>query len=201
MDGKTTFDTDSIDPTDRYKLLIGLVVPRPIGWVGTVSADGILNLAPYSFFNVVAGTPPTVLYSTGMSERIKDSLTNARDTGEFTLNVVTEDLLEAMNLTSTEAGPEIDEFALANLTAVPGEMVSAPLVSEAKGNLECRVTEIVELGDPPRNAVVFGEVVRIHVKPEVLDGTRIDHEALRAVGRMAGDTYCRTTEIIRLTRP
>lgn len=201
MDAMTTFVAADLDEQTRYKLLTGLVVPRPIGWIGTRSAAGILNLAPYSFFTMVAGTPPTVLFAPGLTARRKDSLVNAEATGEFTVNVVTEEVAAAMNLTSGEYPPEVDEFALGGLTPVTGQVVQAPMVAEAKASLECRVTRIVEVGRPPGAAVVFGEVLRIHVRDEVLDGTRIDHEALRAVGRMAGDGYCTTRHRFEMARP
>jgi flavin reductase (DIM6/NTAB) family NADH-FMN oxidoreductase RutF len=201
MNPKTTFNPADLDGVDRYKLLIGLIVPRPIGWIGTAAEDGTANLAPYSFFNVVAGTPPTVLFAPGLTQGVKDSLANARTSGEFTVSIVTEDLAEAMNVTSGEYPPEVDEFVVAGLTAVKGVAVEAPMVSEAKANLECRVTRIVDVGEPAGAAVVFGEVVAIHVQNEVLDGTRVDHEALRAVGRMAGDGYATTRDRFEMPRP
>jgi flavin reductase (DIM6/NTAB) family NADH-FMN oxidoreductase RutF len=194
-DTKTIFVANDLDGVDRYKLLIGLVVPRPIGWVGTVDADGVRNLAPYSFFNVVAGTPPTVLFSPGRRNgEPKDSLHNVVSTGEFTINLVDEALAEAMNLTSGEYGPEVDEFELAGLTTLPGEAVRAPLVVASPANLECRVTRTVDLGDPPTNTVVFGNIERIHVRADLLDGTRVDPLGLRAIGRMAGSGYTRTAD-------
>jgi flavin reductase (DIM6/NTAB) family NADH-FMN oxidoreductase RutF len=194
-DTKTIYVANDLDGVDRYKLLIGLVVPRPIGWVGTVDADGVRNLAPYSFFNVVAGTPPTVLFSPGRRNgEPKDTLHNVVATGEFTINLVDEALAEAMNLTSGEYGPEVDEFELAGLATVPGEAVRAPLVVASPANLECRVTRTVDLGDPPSNTVVFGNIERIHVRADLLDGTRVDPLGLRAVGRMAGAGYTRTAD-------
>jgi len=192
---KTVFAPGDLAGIDRYKLLIGLVVPRPIGWVGTVAADGTRNLAPYSFCNVVAGTPPTVLFSPGRRRGTpKDSLANVLETGEFTINIVDEALAEAMNLTAGEYGPEVDEFELAGLESVPGEVVSAPLVVAAPANLECRLIQTVDLGDPPTNTVVFGSVERIHVRSDLLDGTRVDPIGLKAVGRMAGSGYVRTVD-------
>lgn len=200
---KETFNPDDMPGLDRYKLLIGLVVPRPIGWIGTTDGRGNHNLAPYSFFNVVAGTPPTVLFSPGLRDGAeKDSLVNVRATMEFSVNIVTEETAEAMNVTSGDYPREVDEFALAGLTAVPGHAVAAPLVLESKANLECRVTQIVELTDPPTNAVVFGNVVRIHVAADLLDGTRVIPERLRAVGRMAGSGYTRTADgLFEMERP
>lgn len=192
---KTIFEPDDLGGVDRYKLLIGLVVPRPIGWVGTVSPDGVRNLAPYSFFNVVAGTPPTVLFSPGRRNgEPKDSLHNALATGEFSINLVDESLAEAMNLTSGEYAPSVDEVDLAELHAAPGEIVAAPLVRASPANLECVVTQSVDIGDPPSNTVVFGTIVRIHVRPDLLDGTRVDPVGLKAVGRMAGSGYTRTVD-------
>ena len=201
MSDHITFDPDRLEAVDRYKLLSGLIVPRPIGWVGTRDASGVPNLAPYSFFNLVVGTPPTVLFCPGRHGRIKDTLANARETGEFTLSVVTEDTVEAMNATSGEYPPEVDEFEVAGVTPVAGDVVRAPLVGEAAAALECVVTQIVDVGTPSTAAVVFGHVVRIHASPRILDGTRIDHDALRAVGRMAGDGYVRTTDRFSLPRP
>ena len=184
-----------LDGTARYKLLTGLIIPRPIGWVGTVAADGTRNLAPYSYFNAVAATPPTVIFSTGRPQgRIKDTLANVTATGEFTLSIVDERLTDAMHATSAAYAPEIDEFTETELTATWGDEVHAPFVAEARAALECRVSQIVDLGDPVSASVVFGDVLRIHVADGVLDGTRIDHRELRAVGRIAGTTYVTTAD-------
>lgn len=192
---KVVFDADELSGADRYKLLIGLVVPRPIGWVGTVAEDGTRNLAPYSFFNVVAGTPPTVLFSPGRRGGIpKDSLHNVLSTGEFTINIVDEGVAEAMNVTAGEYGPDIDEFDVTGLVSIPGQVVGAPLVVASPANLECRVVQTVELGDPPTNTVVFGSIEQVHVRADLLDGTRVDPLRLKAVGRMAGSGYTRTAD-------
>jgi flavin reductase (DIM6/NTAB) family NADH-FMN oxidoreductase RutF len=192
---KVAFDTAELGGADRYKLLIGLVVPRPIGWVGTLGDDGTRNLAPFSFFNVVAGTPPTVLFSPGRRGGApKDSLRNVLATGEFTINIVDESVAEAMNLTSGNYGPEIDEFDVTGLESMPGQVVDAPLVVASPANLECRVFHTVELGDPPTNTVVFGSIERVHVRSDLLDGTRVDPLRLKAVGRMAGSGYTRSAD-------
>jgi flavin reductase (DIM6/NTAB) family NADH-FMN oxidoreductase RutF len=192
---KTTFDTAEMAGIDRYKLLTGLIIPRPIGWVGTVDLAGNHNLAPYSYFNTVAATPPTVLFSTGRPRgRVKDSLANVMATGEFTLSIVDESLTEAMHRSSGEYPPEVDEFVEAGLTATPGQVVAAPMVAEAKATLECRVSRIVDLGDPVTASVVFGDVLRIHVDSSLLEGTRVNHAALGAVGRITGTTYVTTAD-------
>lgn len=197
---KRVFDTATLSPADRAKLLSGLVVPRPIGWIGTRGPRGD-NLAPFSFYNLVVTSPPTLLFCPGMSRRSKDTLRNVAETGVFTASVVTDGVAEAMNLTSGEYPEDVDEFTLAGLTKAEATVVDAPMVGEAVASLECVMTRIVPVGEGPAASVVFGEVVRIHVDPGVLDGTRIRFEQLRAVGRLAGPWYSRTGELFSMERP
>jgi len=199
----TTFDPEDLTPADRYKLLSGLVVPRPIGWIGSVSSEGIFNLAPYSFFNVIAANPPTVLFSAGRrGGELKDTAANVLVTGEFTVNIVTEATAKAMNISSGDHAPEINEFELAGLTAVRGQRVGAPRVLESAASLECALSHWFDLGDPPTNRVFVGDVVFLHVRDEVLDGTRVNHQALRAVGRLAGSDYVTTADaLFTMDRP
>ena len=197
----TTFVTSDLDMTDRYKLLTGLVVPRPIGWIGTCSSNGTNNLAPYSFFNAVSADPPTVLFSAGTTAR-KDSAANAVETGEFTVNIVGRAVAEAMNTTSASVAEDVDEFELAGLTAVPGVLVGAPRVAEAAAQFECTVTHSMHVGRAGGgNLVVFGEVVAMHVADDVLDGTRVDQQRLHPVGRHAGNWYSDATDLFELIRP
>lgn len=199
---KTVFRLDDTASRDAYKLLSGLVVPRPIGWIGTRRSNGTFNLAPFSFFNVVSTNPPTVLFSAGRhSDRPKDSATLAEVAGEFTVNIVSESVAEAMNVTAGTYTAEDDEFAIAGLTPVVGEIVQAPMVEESPANLECRVMDILDLGPGPTTRVVVGEVLVIHVREDVLDGTRVDNDALQAIGRMAGSTYIHTRDRFDLQRP
>jgi flavin reductase (DIM6/NTAB) family NADH-FMN oxidoreductase RutF len=197
---KVYFDLAGDPDRGHYRLLTGLVVPRPIGWIGTRRPDGTFNLAPFSFFNVVSVDPPVVLFSAGRhSDRPKDSATLAIESGEFSVNIVSEDVVEAMVTTSGTFSASDDEFAIAGLTATPGRVVDAPLVAESPANLECRVRQVVEVGETTR--VIFGDVVALHVEPGVLEGTRVDNDALRAVGRMAGSTYVDTRRRFDVTRP
>ncbi len=199
MSDKATFVLSEHDGQDRYKLLSGLVVPRPIGWIGTTRADGTYNLAPFSFFNVVSSSPPTVLFSGGHHpDRPKDSVAFAEASGEFTVNIVSEEVAEAMSITSGRFTSEDDEFAIAGLTAVSGVRVGAPMVAESPANLECEVTQVLDVGPERRTRIVIGEVVALHVRHEVLDGTRIDSDQLRAVGRMTGSSYIRTVDRFEL---
>ncbi|HEX6299163.1 MAG TPA: flavin reductase family protein [Acidimicrobiia bacterium] len=199
---KVVFDLADTQSRDRYKLLSGLIVPRPIGWIGTRRADGTNNLAPFSFFNIVSSNPPVVLFSAGShTDRPKDSSTLAGLSGEFTVNIVSESVVEAMSVTSGSFSADDDEFAIAGLTAVDGHKVHAPLVAESPANLECKVRQIIEIGESGSTELVVGDVLVIHVEDRVLDGTRIDNDALRAVGRMAGNTYIRTRERFEVRRP
>lgn len=199
---KVVFDLEAADALDSYKLLSGLVVPRPIGWIGTRRPDGSFNLAPFSFFNVVSANPPIVMFSAGThQDRPKDSAALARLSGEFTVNIVSEDVVEAMSVTSGSFSADEDEFAIAGLTAVTGQKVDAPLVAESPANIECRVDQILELGHEGRTQLVIGDVVAIHVDERVLDGTRVDHDVLKAVGRMAGNSYSLTRDRFEVTRP
>jgi len=201
MSEKIRFSTKDLSGPDPYKLATGLIVPRPIGWIGTVSADGIANLAPYSFFNCVSGNPPTFVFSPGRGAR-KDTLANVREVGEFTINVVTAEVVEAMNASSASLPADEDEFVAAGVTAVPSVSIRPPMVGECKANLECVVTRIVDVGDPAHgNALVIGEAVEIHVSDDLLDGTRVDQAALRAVGRHAGNTYSHATDLFDVARP
>ena len=203
MPTMTSFATDDLDPTDVYKLMTGLVVPRPIGWIGSVDDQGRPNLAPYSFFQAVATNPPVVLFSAGVANgHEKDSLANARQSGEFTTNLVDMATAEAMNASAAELGRGESEFDFAGLTPVPSLDVKAPRVAEARASFECVVQQIVELGQAPlQHAVVFGRVVRIHADDTILDGTRVDFEALDAIGRLAGNLYTTTRERFDIARP
>ncbi len=198
---KTVLQIADLTPAERYKLATALIVPRPVGWIGTRSPAGVANLAPYSFFNVMAGNPPVLVFAPGVSAR-KDTLDNVRQTGEFTVNVVTEDVATAMNLSSAPFPAEVDEFAACGLTAVPATRVGPPLVGEARANFECVVDSLVPVGDPETGGVlVIGEAVAVHVDSTLLDGTRVDQEALHAIGRHAGNTYSSTRDLFEMERP
>ena len=197
---------DSLPWQSVYKIMIGSILPRPIGWISSIDEQGRHNLAPFSFFNAVCGNPPHVLFCPmirGTDQNVKDSLRNVRATGEFVVNIVTQALAEAMNLTSTELPPEIDEFELAGLTPGPSAVVQPPRVAESPIHYECRVAQIVDIGDQPgAGSVVIGRVVHLHVDERVLfGGDKIDLNALQPIGRLAGYEYCRVTDIFQLVRP
>jgi flavin reductase (DIM6/NTAB) family NADH-FMN oxidoreductase RutF len=189
-----------------YKLMTGAIVPRPIGWISTVDADGIPNLAPYSFFNAVCSNPPTLLFCPAIrakDHQRKDTLKNVIATGEFVVNIVTEALAEAMNLTSGEYAADVNEFEVAGLTAAPSAAVKPPRVAESPIHFECKLDQIVTIGETPGGAsIVIGRIVHIHVADEVLiPPDKIDVRKLQAVGRLAGTTYSRTNDFFDLRRP
>ena len=189
-----------------YKILIGSVVPRPIGWISTVNSDGRPNLAPFSFFNAVCSNPPHVLFCPSVrieNYQPKDSLCNVRATGEFVVNIVTEELAEAMNLTSTDLPAEVNEFEVAGLSMSPSSAVRPPRVAASPIHYECKVAHIFDLGDQPgAGSVVIGKVVHIHVDESVLFGKdKIDVTKLKPVGRLGGNGYCRVTDLFKMIRP
>ena len=207
IEPKHTYRVDELDRADAYKLGTGLTVPRPIGWIGTVGTDGIPNLAPYSFFNMVSAYPPTFVVSPSLTAR-KDTLTNLEQTGEFTINVVTEETVVAMNVSSETVAADVDEFEYCGLTAVPSETIAAPMVGEATANFECVVTQIIPVGkgldgQPGGSMLVIGEARRVHVSERVIDDKfHVDQVELRAIGRHAGGQYSRTeASIFTLDRP
>jgi flavin reductase (DIM6/NTAB) family NADH-FMN oxidoreductase RutF len=195
-------DPSTVPAADAYKILVNAIVPRPIAFVSTISKAGIYNLAPFSFFNGFCGDPPIVGFSPNNNPP-KDSLVNATDTGEFVVNIVNETIAEQMNLTSARYPPEVDEFDVSKLTPVPSKFVRPPRVLESPVSMECKVIQIVELSRRPEaNSLVLGQVVCFHVDDAVLDPKgRIDPLKLRAIGRMGGVSYCRTTELFNMIRP
>jgi flavin reductase (DIM6/NTAB) family NADH-FMN oxidoreductase RutF len=171
------------DRRSLYRLLTSLVVPRPIAWVSTVGPDGVPNIAPHSYFNLVSSSPPHVVL--GLAG-VRDTLNNIRASGEFVVNVVTVDHLDAMNATSIDAPPEVDEFRLVGLTAVPAVAVAAPRLQESPVNLECLLRHELDLGG---GTMVVGEVVHVHVDGRVLRDGTADPELLRPLARLGHVGY------------
>lgn len=188
------------------RILLGTVVPRPIAWVSTINEQGQPNLAPFSFFNVVCTRPPTLLFCPGvrgLDGAAKDTLGNIRATGEYVINVVTEDTAEAMNKTATELPPEINEFEFGGLGQAPSVRVKPPRVKESPVNFECELRQIVDIGDghPGSGWIVIGEIVHLNVADEVLlPEYKIDIRGLKPVGRLAGYSYARINDIFEMKR-
>jgi flavin reductase (DIM6/NTAB) family NADH-FMN oxidoreductase RutF len=187
---------------DVYKILIGSVVPRPIGFISSISETGERNLAPFSFFNAVCGDPPMVFFSTSNREPRKDTYMNVRATGEFVVNIVGEEIAEKMNLASGDYPHGADEFAIAGLTPVASDLVRPPRVKESQVNMECRVVHMIDLSDRPAGATMFvGEVIRFHVDDALVNNFRVDASRLQAIGRMGGNDYSRTRDRFEMIRP
>ncbi|MBM3276296.1 MAG: flavin reductase family protein, partial [Candidatus Sericytochromatia bacterium] len=192
-----------------YKILIGAIVPRPIAWVSTVStasAGGIRNLAPFSFFNGVCGDPMALMIAIdrrGPDAAVKDTLRNIEATREFVVNIPDEALAEAMNATSADFSPHVDEFAAAGVVAAPSVKVAPPRVADAPIGFECRLIQVVHLGDRPLSgSVVLGEVVFGHIRSDLVDNWRIDASLLAPIGRMGGHFYTRAAkDMFKLPRP
>jgi flavin reductase (DIM6/NTAB) family NADH-FMN oxidoreductase RutF len=197
---------DALSRRSMYKILIGSVVPRPIGWISTVDESGCPNLAPFSFFNVVCPKPPTVLFCPMIRStdgNTKDTLNNVKATGEFVVNIMSGELFSKMIVTSVEIAPEVNEFELAELETAPSVAVGPPRVAESPIHFECKVTQIVEIGNNPGGgSVVIGEIIHLHVDERVLfGGDKIDLAALKPIGRLAGSAYVRVTDLFEMERP
>ena len=197
---------DELPYREFYRILISAVVPRPIAWVSTLS-DGHLNLAPFSFFNVVSAKPPLLGFSPSLRlvdgrPAPKDTLRNIRETGEFVVNVVTFAVSEAMNLTSGDYESSVNEFELAKLTTRPSQIVRPPQVAESPVSFECKLNRIIDFGtEPPSGSLVIGEIVCLHFEEEVLKEGRLDPDSLDLIGRMGGMQYSRTISRFELKRP
>ena len=191
-------------PRDPFK---SLVVPRPIGWISTLGADGVLNLAPYSFFNGVATDPAIVMFCPGgalVPKGQKDSWHNAEETGEFVVNVVGHAQRRAMNETSADVPLEVDEFALAGLETEPSRLVKPPRVKGAPAHLECTWLKTVELpsDDPDSlNAIVLGTVVGIHIDDSIITDGMIDMDKFRPVARLGYMDYTVVDNVFTMLRP
>ena len=183
-----------------YKVLISSIVPRPIAWVSTISDEGQVNLAPYSFFNLVCKNPPTVLFCPGVRGTdggLKDSYNNVVANGEFVVNIVSEELAQAMHKSSTEFPSHVNEFKEAGLTPAKSILVTPPRVEESPVSIECKVTEIIQVGNGDIGSawVVLGEAIYIHVADRVMQPNfRIDLDEMRPIGRLSGPNYTRTAD-------
>jgi len=199
-----------IDPAhtsqkDVYKILTGSVIPRPIGWISSISKDGILNLAPFSFFNAVGEDPPHVMFSTVRSGNTnKDTLNNVLATKQFVVNMATEDLVEAMNASSVNMSPDGNEFEYAGLTPIASDLIAPPRVKESPISFECELVHHYSLeGHKDGGAtIMIGRIVMFHVDESVLlPDYKINQETYRPIARLAGYNYAKLGEIFSIKRP
>ncbi len=186
-----------------YRLFTSFIQPRPIALASTVAADGRLNLAPFSFYNMVSANPPVVMFCPSITRtgRRKDTLLNIEATREFAIATVTEPIAERMNICSVEFEHGVSEFEHSGLTPVPAKKISARLVAESPVNIECALRQIIFFGDQPgAGAAILGDVLAIHVTDEVFLSDKLvcDAARLQAVGRMGGALYARTRDCFAL---
>jgi flavin reductase (DIM6/NTAB) family NADH-FMN oxidoreductase RutF len=198
-------DTETASVLEVYRALTHVITPRPIAWVTTVDREGAVNLAPFSFFNAFGANPPVVVFSPTRRRdgSVKDTLRNVEATGEFVLNAAVEPLAAQMNLTAAEIPPDESEADLAGLALLPSLKVRPPRVAESPVHLECRVIQVLPIGDGPISAnLVIGEVLAFHIDDAVLDETgQVDPRKLKTIARLGGDDYCRSTDLFRMARP
>lgn len=197
---------DALEARQATRLLQSIVVPRPIGWVSTLSAAGQPNLAPFSYFNGVSSSPPVVMFAVSQRSArfgggVKDTLRNVQEIGEFVVNFVDETLVEAMNQTAGEWDPTVNEFELAGLTTAPSVDVRPPRVAEAPVAMEARVLQIIPVAETS-STMVLGRIVRFHIQPTLmLENGQVDTAALQPVARLGGSNYAKLGEIFSLERP
>lgn len=196
-------DPKDLEHRDAYRLFMSAVVPRPIALVSTVGQNGVFNLAPFSGFATMGLSPPLVHINISRKRggQKKDTLANIEFAKDFVINVVTEDLAEPMNQSSAEYPPDVSEFKEVGLTPVKADLVKSPMVAESPVNMECQLVEILEFGELPRTtSIVIGEVVRVHIKDGLYVNGEIQMSALKVLGRLGGDLYCRTRDTIEMKR-
>ena len=198
------FDPANLNRKEAHELLVGAILPRPIAFVSTVGPDGVFNLAPFSYFTALSVQPAIVGFSIGPKTGggKKDTLVNVLHTKDFVINIVSEALAKAMNQASGEYPSNIDEFKVTGLNPLPSDLVKSPRIAESPVNLECRLRQILEFGEDLRvSSFIIGDVLRVHVRDELLDGGVIKAPRLKAIGRLGEDFYCRTMDIFEMKRP
>ena len=190
---------------DTHKLMIGSIVPRPIAFVSTISSDGKHNVAPFSYFNGVCSKPPTIMFAParrGWDGEEKDTLINIRETNEFVVNIVSESFGKQMVMCSTDFKADVNEFDVSGLTAVESQKITPHRVGESKISFECTLNQIVEIGDGSAGSgfLVIGTIVLFHIDDDIYDNGRILIDKLEPLGRLAGNLYTRTTDILKIVR-
>jgi len=199
-----SIDPASMSERENYKFLIGSIIPRPIAFVTTISNDGVLNGAPFSYFNIVSSNPPMISLSIQRSAgRQKDTARNIIESKQFVVHIVDEQNVEKINKTAASLPPDQSEIELANLTPVESVKICVPGVKEAKIRMECSLEHSLELGgtDTPGCELIIGKVVQFHINSNIYENGRIDPRGLAAVSRLAGNNYAKIGEIFEIERP
>ena len=199
-----SIDPTSISERENYKFLIGSIIPRPIAFVTTLSEEGVLNGAPFSYFNIVSSNPPMISLSIQRTEgRQKDTARNIASLKEFVVHIVDEQNVEKINKTAASLPPNQSEIELAGLTSIESVKVSVPGVKEAKVRLECVLEQSLELGgvNSPGCDFIIGRVVQYHIEDDIYSKGRIDPRGLAAVSRLAGANYAKIGDLFEIERP
>lgn len=201
----TGVDLAELSQKERYKFLIGAIVPRPIAFVSTISRDGVINVAPFSFFSGVSSSPASVVFSVGTPPdgREKDTLANIKETQEFVVNSANEWMIEPVVHCAGDFSKEINEMKEAGLTAAPSTKVSPPRVAESAMQMECKLSQTVTVGDggPGSSTLVIGEIIYAHIASECYEKGRVDFSKYRTVGRLGGLSYGLIGETFTLAVP
>ena len=201
---KMEFDPTRIDTTLVYRLLTSIIIPRPIAWVSSISAEGINNLAPFSYFNMVGDDPPHVMFSTRRDNNSnKDTLNNVLETGQFVVNMVTKPIVEPMNASAAHFPADLDEFELVGVSPISSIKVKPMRVAESPIQLECELVHHYFLENHQQGGacVLIGRVVMIHINDDLLlDETRINPELYQPISRLGGSNYCEQGEIFSIKR-
>ena len=204
MNPMRSIDPTSISERENYKFLIGSIIPRPIAFVTTLSEEGVLNGAPFSYFNIVSSNPPMISLSIQRTEgRQKDTARNIASLKEFVVHIVDEQNVEKINKTAASLPPNQSEIELAGLTSIESVKVSVPGVKEAKVRLECLLEQSLELGgvNSPGCDFIIGRVVQYHIEDDIYAKGRIDPRGLAAVSRLAGANYAKIGDLFEIERP
>ena len=190
---------DSLGPEATYKLLTGVVVPRPIAWVSTISTGGIVNLAPFSAFTFVSNKPPMVGINVGRKAgQLKDTARNIHDTKAFVVNIADETMIEPVHLSAIEYAPDISEAELLGLELAPSQNISVPRLLAAPISMECRLHRVIAFGDTGSEFMV-GEITVFHIRDGLYENGKIDSARLRPICRIGGPNYAKLGEIVRMT--
>ncbi|MCA1041219.1 flavin reductase family protein [Bacillus infantis] len=199
-----SIDPVSLPERENYKFLIGSIIPRPIAFVTTISKDGVVNGAPFSYFNIVSANPPMISLSIQRAQgRQKDTARNILESKEFVVHIVDEHNIEKVNQTAATLPPEQSEIEAAGFTAEASEKIAVPGVKEAKVRMECVLEHALELGgtDSPGTDFIIGKVVQFHIEEHLYEKGRIDQKELAAVSRLAGNDYGKIGEVFTIERP
>jgi flavin reductase (DIM6/NTAB) family NADH-FMN oxidoreductase RutF len=198
-------EISKIPVPEAYQWIVSLVAPRPIAWVTTLSPTGVVNLAPFSFFNVFGANPPVVVFSPTLKRDStkKDTLINIEHHGEFVIHASTEPDIAAINASSASLSPETSEVDYVGKETIPSVLVKVPRLTKSPFALECKLRQIVPVGNGPISAnLIIGDVLMIHVDPAILDKHgKVDPKLLRSVARLGGEHWCRSTDLFQMERP